>query len=317
MGTTPIVATDLEGPVTVDDYAFEVAAEHLPDGDRAYSRLSSHCADLIEEYDLRPGNTLRFLPLFLKAHDVAADEVRAVQESAVQLTPRADEVYPDIEQWVGPENFAVVSTSYEHYVQAACDRTGLETDNVFATPFCYEEFELPWQMEATLLNMYQGLRNGAAVSELELLDTIDGTAAEELSEAITVCGGPGKVEAVEQMRGRDGEEYRTAFIGDSITDIDALAQTAERPADFAIAFNGNSYAIDNAEVVVVSETTEPLLDIVDTFLDGGRDAVIDRVAEGQWDTVSLGPAVTSVDDRLYEDSQQMRERVRSEAGALA
>ena len=68
-----LLCMDCEGPITLNDNAFEICAHFLPRGEQFFSlvsRYDDYCADVLRRRGYRPGTTLAFIVPFLKAHNL-------------------------------------------------------------------------------------------------------------------------------------------------------------------------------------------------------------------------------------------------------
>ena len=74
-----------------------------------------------------------------------------------------------------------------------------------------------------------------------------------LTDIVTV-GGEQKAEAIRNIAKRLGVELEDVmYVGDSITDVEAFKLVRDN-GGLTVSFNGNGYAVKNAEVVVQSES---------------------------------------------------------------
>lgn len=148
-------------------------------------------------------------------------------------------------------------------------------------------------------------------------------------------GGEGKATAVRTIVSHTaGDLARAMYVGDSITDVQAL-QLVARGGGLAVAFNGNRYAVANAEIAVLSDTALVTALLVDVFAQRGKQAVLDlaehwsrravEATSAPSDLVAalLDPSSTSfpavyiVDEEnvetVTEESRHVRQRVRGDA----
>jgi len=66
------------------------------------------------------------------------------------------------------------------------------------------------------------------------------------------------------------------YVGDSITDVDAFRLVREK-GGLAVSFNGNEYAIKNAEIALLSENAIVTAIVAEVFLRLGKDRVLQLV----------------------------------------
>ena len=69
------------------------------------------------------------------------------------------------------------------------------------------------------------------------------------------------------------------YVGDSITDVQAF-QLVRENGGLTVSFNGNNYAVKNAEVSVMSENNIVTAVLADVFLKHGKTQVLKLVKTG-------------------------------------
>jgi energy-converting hydrogenase A subunit R len=115
--------------------------------------------------------------------------------------------------------------------------------------------------------------------DFEILDKIfwDNIPKMEISkiiEKVNPVGGEGKKEAVIDIANKFGfENSDIMYVGDSITDVEPLRFTKEH-GGLAISFNGNEYAIKEAEIAIMADNTVITAILADLFNRFGKDEVI-------------------------------------------
>ena len=110
--------TDCEGPLTLNDNAFELAAKVIEDGDELFKILSlydDYLADVVKKENYKAGNTLKLiLPFFVCENlknmdmvDFSRNNIYSVNDSKFLLNylKKAMNIY-------------IVSTSYGQYIEA-------------------------------------------------------------------------------------------------------------------------------------------------------------------------------------------------------
>jgi energy-converting hydrogenase A subunit R len=94
-----------------------------------------------------------------------------------------------------------------------------------------------------------------------------------LTDVVTV-GGEQKAESVRDAAERLGVRLANVmYVGDSITDVEAF-KLVRNGGGLAVSFNGNSYAVKNAEIAVMSESNLVVALIADLFCRLGRDQAL-------------------------------------------
>ena len=90
-----------------------------------------------------------------------------------------------------------------------------------------------------------------------------------LTDVVTV-GGEQKAEAIRDVVKRLGVALEDVmYVGDSITDVEAFKLVRDN-GGLTVSFNGNSYAVKNAEVAVQSESNLVTAVIADLFCKLGK-----------------------------------------------
>ena len=89
------------------------------------------------------------------------------------------------------------------------------------------------------------------------------------------------------------------YVGDSITDVEAF-QLVRDNGGLTVSFNGNNYAVRNAEIAVLSENSLITAVIADVFCRQGKHAALNLVEN--WNLQSLernGVVSLSLLDHLF------------------
>ena len=87
---------------------------------------------------------------------------------------------------------------------------------------------------------------------------------------VVTVGGEQKAEAIRDITKRLGTELENVmYVGDSITDVEAFKLVRVNKG-LTVSFNGNGYAVQNAEVVVESESNLVTAAIADLFCKLGK-----------------------------------------------
>ena len=74
------------------------------------------------------------------------------------------------------------------------------------------------------------------------------------------------------------------YVGDSITDVEAF-KLVRADGGLTVSFNGNDYAVKNAEVAVLSESSLVTAVIADLFCRFGKEKAIKRLHS--WSNATL------------------------------
>ncbi|MFN4218381.1 MAG: HAD hydrolase family protein [Candidatus Bipolaricaulia bacterium] len=320
--------TDLEGPLTLNDNAFEITAHFLPDGARFFALISKYddvLADIVKRPGYRAGDTLKLIVPFLLAFGLRDRDLAEFSRKNIKPVPRARETLQRIRAQMPA---FIISTSYEPYVRAVCEALRFPFENAYCTKISLDAHKLSEHERQELRELYAQIisrpslkisREIREVSDLAvhdretiaLLDEIfwervRAMEAGRIFSEIQPVGGPEKARALREIAQRTHISLtQTIYVGDSITDVEALA-LVRREGGLSVAFNGNSYALQAAEVGCISADALILAEIAEAFMRGGREAV------GQGEGLT-----TQIDDAFIARSEQMRRRLRgADIGSL-
>ena len=89
--------TDCEGPLALNDNAFELCREFMkPHGDRFFTQVSRYgdfLADMAQKPEYQAGDTLKLILPFLQAHGLTNALSRDFSSQNLRLVPGAEEAY--------------------------------------------------------------------------------------------------------------------------------------------------------------------------------------------------------------------------------
>ncbi len=299
--------TDGEGPVTKNDNAFELAVEFIGDGDRFFSLVSKYddvLADVFQRDDYKAGDTLRLILPFLKAYGATDSKMVDFSSNSVLLVPGAKKTMRFVKDLM--PSF-IVSTSYEQYVDAVCEIIGFPTNNVYCTEVEIGDSPMDdWEAD-TLRNYAREIANMSMIDipkdardiedfseeDRETIRRLDEIFWEELTDLpsyelimdVNPIGGEEKAASILDICHRTGVGLEdTMYVGDSITDVQAF-RLVKDSGGLAVSFNGNEYAIREADVAVMSPNTVVTSALAATFGNAGREVAMELV--DNWDKESL------------------------------
>lgn len=275
-----IIVTDCEGPLTINDNAQELCQAVIPNGDRFFAVLSAYddyLADVVQKPDYRPGDTLRLILPFLKAFGMTDREMAAFSRRTLRMVPGVIELARYLEDRGG---FWIVSTSYRPYLEAVAEELNLDPDRIRGTAVSLDGVSLPPAETADLK------RRAAVIAGRETLDLsnvtgpadlipqdretvglldeffwfhLPQTGAYRFLEEVRPVGGVEKAAAMEEIiQEKRASLAEVVYIGDSITDTVALSRAAQGGGG-AVAFNGNRYALREANLALATEDARPML----------------------------------------------------------
>ena len=193
----------------------------------------------------------------------------------------------------------IVSTSYEHYIKALCEVLMFPFENTYCTKLKLDNYTITLHESEKLKELAQeiatmpmlsipseakSISDFSAIDQktIKRLDEIFWTEIADMScgkiffEVVTV-GGEQKAEAIRAIIAKlHISAADVMYVGDSITDVEAF-QLVRQTGGLTVSFNGNSYAVKNAEIAVLSENSIVTAMIADVFCNHGKEAAIQMV----------------------------------------
>jgi energy-converting hydrogenase A subunit R len=333
-GVKRIYCTDLEGPVTKNDNAAEMCAAVVPDGEELFRRISlydDYLAEVINMPGYRAGDTLRLVLPFMMAYGLTQERMASFTSEGILMVPGADKALRTISQR-GPAY--IISTSYCQYVYAVCAAIGFPREQTFCTRVNLDDYAIPDGEVARVRKMASRIKARAPI-ELPALasgpddlsekdqatvvdmdevfwDLLPEMSVYSIVEEVSAVGGPEKATSIGKAARHEGVPMdQVIYVGDSITDVEAF-RTVRREGGLAVSFNGNRWAVEEADLALVCPRAEPMLPLATAFMEGGREAVEGKDwAEGFPDCSSEWISNGDIEE-VVEASERMRKDVRGE-----
>jgi energy-converting hydrogenase A subunit R len=271
--------SDCEGPISVNDNAFELSNHFIDDGDKFFeivSRYDDVLADVLKRQGYNAGGTLKLILPFLKAYGATNGNIIDFSTNNVHLIPGSIETLKFINS-IMPS--FIVSTSYYHYIMAVCNKTGFPIENTYSTKLDMDNIDIIPE-EIDIIKEYKV--DIVKDPQFELLDKIFWKELPKLKiasimDTVKPIGGEGKKDAVLDIISQYHLKAQDLFyIGDSITDVQPL-KFANDNGGIAVSFNGNEYAIEEAEIAVIATNTTITSVIAEIFNKCGTDNVFEFV----------------------------------------
>jgi energy-converting hydrogenase A subunit R len=334
--------TDCEGPLTLNDNAFELSANFIENGGELFKILSlydDYLADVVKKEGYKAGNTLKLiLPFFVVEKltngdmiDFSKNNIYAVSDSQFLLKFLKEAM-----------NTYIVSTSYGQYIEAVSNYMGVPFENTYYTNVDMDCLELN-EEEIQEITEFKDLilKNP---EDYDLFDDIFFNRIPKMGiydeiRQIEVVGGPGKKLAIDRIIEKDGIDINgMLYIGDSITDVEPL-EFARKNNGISISFNGNEYPLKVAEIAIVSPSAVTTAVVADIYAKNDKDIVlkfiddynnsndleklfddynIDEEIRNKFFSVFTGdyPVVQEITDENYESilkiSKEMRNNIRGQ-----
>jgi len=329
-----LYCTDLEGPVTKNDNAAEMCAAVVPEGAELFRRVSlydDYLAEVVSMPGYRAGDTLRLILPFMMAHGLSQERMSSFCADGILVVPGAGEVLRSITDR-GPAY--IISTSYCQYVVAVCFAIGFPKSNIFCTRVNLQDVAIPddevleVRRLATRILARPPIEIPPFASGLEDLSEEDQATVTDLDEVfwdvlpelsvygivegVSTVGGPEKAASVRRASRHEGVGMdQVMYVGDSITDVEAF-RTVREEGGLAVSFNGNRWAVEEADLAIISPRADPMGPLANAFLSGGRPAVDGRDwAAGFGDATAAWLEEYDIEE-VVEASERMRKAVRGE-----
>jgi len=296
-----IFITDLEGPISKNDNAFEITTTFVPNGDKFFAMVSKYddiLADVFKKPGYKAGDTLKLILPFLKAYRVTNKKIKEYSAKSILLLPTAEKTLQCINK-IMPSY--IVSTSYEQYICALCEQIKFPKKNAYCTKLNLDKYKIEKSEiqrlkelaeEISRMPMMEIPKNAKSIRGFSLRDQktikrLDKIFWEEIPKIkigkilkeVNPVGGTEKANAIQEIVKKTGAKLSDiVYVGDSITDVPAL-QKVRRGGGLTVSFNGNSYAIREAEIAVMSERTLPTSILAHAFNRLGKKGVLKLVKE--------------------------------------
>jgi predicted HAD superfamily phosphohydrolase len=293
------LVTDCEGPLALNDNAFELCRDFLPpDGGRFFtqvSRYDEYLADIAKKSGYKSGDNLKLILPFLKSAGLTNDQISHYSQQHITLVPKAEETYRFLHTLDFP--MFKISASYRQFAEAVAARLGFSPDRLYCTELDLDRFELPETEAGKLRRLMEEIVAAQAIElppEAKALEDL----APEVQEAIglletifwdkfpqmkiggiyreiNTMGGLEKARALEDSLAQTGLSLENAmYVGSSITDVPAL-EKVRAGGGVSVAFNGNRCAIRTAEIIVVANTVWPVALLAAVFQHWGKEGVVE------------------------------------------
>jgi energy-converting hydrogenase A subunit R len=351
-----VFISDCEGPISKNDNAYEITSQFIPNGNQLYAVISRYddvLADVLKRPNYKAGSTLKLILPFLRAYDVTDRKMQEFSRARLALVAGARETIQNIRS---KAYTFIVSTSYEHYIRALCQALDFPFENTYCTKVCIDKYRM-MDLEKKHLRQFAeeiaqmhviNIRLGLECPQYftsrdqETIQRLDEVFWKEILSSrsgriysdVDPMGANKKADAIEDVVEKVKTQLADVmYVGDSITDEEAL-QLVRKGDGLTISFNGNQYAVKNAEVAILSENSIPIAIIADVFSRSGKQKAL-KIAE-DWNVKTLKSQVSPdllesflrfQDDKswkvevvtsenveeLARESNEFRRRVRGEA----
>ena len=303
----PVFVTDCEGPVSKNDNAFELTSRVIPGGEQLFTQLSGYddvLADVVKRKDYKAGNTLKLILPFLKAYGVTDKQIADFSAGNLLLMPGAKDMLQLVRRSMPA---FIVSTSYEHYLEALCHVLDFPFEDTYCTRLNLDTYRLRdpeihqlKQLRKMICEMPPLLIHRGATS-LQMLPEESQQAVRRLDRIfweeimsmgsgailreVNPVGGAEKARAVQKIVNRTGSHLgHLMYVGDSITDVECL-RLVRANGGLTVSFNGNSYAVREAGIAILSTNAIVIAALADVFSKLGPESAYELADD--WSGTSL------------------------------
>ena len=335
--------TDCEGPLTLNDNAFELSANFIENGDELFKILSlydDYLVDVVKKEGYKAGNTLKLILPFFVSENLSNDDLIDFSQNHIFAVNDSKFLLSYLQKAM---NTYIVSTSYGQYIEAISNYMELPFENTFYTKVNLDNLTLTNEELEKIIEFKELILDNP--DDYELFDRIFFSEITEMGiyeeiKKIDVVGGEGKKLAIDEIIERDGINVNEIlYIGDSITDVEPL-DFARKNNGISISFNGNEYPLRVAEIAIVSPSAVTTAVIASIYINTDKNNVlkfiddynVSKDMENLFDSYEIDsevkkeffstfdvenyPLIQIISDENYEDilkvSKEMRNNIRGE-----
>ncbi|MCQ2977471.1 MAG: hypothetical protein MJ232_05600 [archaeon] len=294
-----VFVTDCEGPLTLDDNAYELAAYYIENGSELFKIISAfddYLVDIKKEPNYFAGGTLKLITPFFKLVSLKNNDLVNYSKDNIHTVPGLDYVFSIQDSSI---KSYIISTSYGQYIEALCNYINFSFENTYYTVLDLsivdaidEEIKKIEEFRKIILNHGNNTEEDYEVLYDIFFNQIPKMKISKIVDSVNPIGGKGKELALRDIVKKcniEGDKNAIMYSGDSITDVEAL-QYAKDNEGLAISFNGNEYAINAANIAVISDNaimtailrdlfikyeTKEILKFVKKYHDKGPDVAFD------------------------------------------
>jgi len=308
-----VFVTDCEGPISKNDNAFELTEKFIPNGGKLFQVISKYddvLADITKKEGYAAGDTLSLILPFFHAYGIRDSDMEDFSAKNISLVPGAKDTLVGV---CSSMPSFMISTSYEHYIRPLCNLTGFPFENTYSTKAKLSRYESLMAEKYYLQDLAQKISKMPVMEipksnkfedfsktdkkNIKKLDEIfwnhiaqidfspkDSVLAENyypigrVLKEVKPIGGPKKADAIDDIIKKTGTKLSDVmYVGDSITDVQAFRKVREEEG-LTVSFNGNNYAVREAEIAVLSGNTNITSFIADAFRIKGKMGVYNLIS---------------------------------------
>ena len=316
-----VFISDCEGPISKNDNAFEMTAHFVPNGDKLFTVISKYddvLAHVLKRANYTAGGTLKLILPFFKAYEVTDKKMQEFSAQNLLLITNSKDTLRHVRSIA---HAFIVSTSYEHYIKALCQAIAFPYENTYCTRLSIDKYSITEEEKTKLKRIAKEIAQMPIIEipplakslddfsekDKETIQRLDAIFWEEMTtmetgkffSEVNPVGGSQKAEAVEDaVKGVDAPLAHTMYVGDSITDEEAFKLVKENHG-LTVSFNGNQYAIKNAEIAVLSENSMATAIIADVFCRFGKQQTLGLVENWNCEALNRSPVDRNLLSRFF------------------
>jgi energy-converting hydrogenase A subunit R len=193
----------------------------------------------------------------------------------------------------------IVSTSYQQYVCALCDAINFPFENVYCTLLDLDKHEITDDEKTELKQLSREIvqlpaleippyaqslndfpsRMQKTVKRLDEIfwDQILSMRIGKMLFEVNPIGGREKAAAIKDiLLNLKGRPQNVMYVGDSITDVSAFKLVRDA-GGLTVSFNGNAYAVREAEVAVLSKNAAITAVLANMFIETEKESLLNTV----------------------------------------
>jgi len=320
------VNLDCEGPLVKNDIAYELCESFLPEGDKFFSLISKYddfLSDVVKRKNYESGSTLKFILPFLRIYGVDNKTIKEYSFSHLLPLPGAKETLSKINKMMPT---FIISTSYSPFIEAFCDFMNFPRGNTYSTFLNLDKYRISKEEVNELKAIMREILDFSSLEIEEDIQRLDEIFQKKIPfmecgkilKEVVPLGGKEKSRALfDSLKKTGGKLSEVLYAGDSITDVEVL-KLVKKGGGIAISFNGNSYALEAAEIACISYGTSPLISVAEAFFRGGRKKVLSLVSDcSEGEKGEKKKYILRLIDKdnigtLCRESEEVRKKVRGE-----
>ncbi len=300
-----VFISDCEGPITKNASTVELCSKFIPNGERFFavlSRYDSVLTEIVRKEGYKAGDSMKLVLPFLKAFGVTDMAMVEFYRHAIMMIPGGDKTMRYVQEITSP---FIVSSSYEHYIGAVCDHIGFPFENSYCTKCSLDGVKMDdWEAHTLrdlaheiaampLIDMPFSTRtikdlrpdDRKSVQRLDQVfwnEMTDLDSYHLIMETVPV-GDSEKAAAVVEVCKKIGVALEDCmYVGDDSNDTRALG-IVRKGGGLAVAFNGNSNAVRESDLAVMSPHTIITSILAEAFYRTGKDAVLELAEDWSYE----------------------------------